>query len=172
MYPECHRKADVYLSWCWKVLSSAPPPIPHWGAYLLSRVRLCDPTDCSPPGSFVHEIFQATILEWVAIYSFGGSSWSRDGTWVSSIGRLILYHWAPWEAHPIDSTALLVSHHTEVQMVVGVADLGSSSGYSWRWPEVGGVYHKGQPSRDLKHTFAYKHLLLKLLPELCINAKC
>ena len=28
---------------------------------------LCDPTDCSPPGSSVHWIFQARILEWVAI---------------------------------------------------------------------------------------------------------
>ena len=28
---------------------------------------LCDPMDCSPPGCFVHRIFQATILEWVAI---------------------------------------------------------------------------------------------------------
>ena len=28
---------------------------------------LCDPMDCSPPGSTVHEIFQTRILEWVAI---------------------------------------------------------------------------------------------------------
>ena len=28
---------------------------------------LCNPMDCSPPGSSVHEIFQARILEWVAI---------------------------------------------------------------------------------------------------------
>ena len=28
---------------------------------------LCDPVDCSPPGSFVHRIPQARILEWVAI---------------------------------------------------------------------------------------------------------
>ena len=33
----------------------------------LSRVRLCDPMDCSLPGSSVHGIFQARILEWVAI---------------------------------------------------------------------------------------------------------
>ena len=30
---------------------------------------LCDPMDCNPPGSSVHEIFQARILEWVAIYT-------------------------------------------------------------------------------------------------------
>ena len=33
----------------------------------LSRVRLCDPTDCSLPGSLVHGIFQARVLEWVVI---------------------------------------------------------------------------------------------------------
>ena len=37
-----------------------------------SRVRLCDPTDCSPPGSSVHAILQARILEWVAMPSSRG----------------------------------------------------------------------------------------------------
>ena len=32
-----------------------------------SCLTLCDPKDCSPPGSFVHGILQARILEWVAI---------------------------------------------------------------------------------------------------------
>ena len=32
-----------------------------------SRLTLCDPMDCSPPGSSVHGILQARILEWVAI---------------------------------------------------------------------------------------------------------
>ena len=33
---------------------------------------LCDPVDCSPPGSSIHEIFQARVLEWVAIaFSYG-----------------------------------------------------------------------------------------------------
>ena len=36
-----------------------------------SRVRLCNPMDCGPPGSSVHGILQAGILEWVAI-SFSG----------------------------------------------------------------------------------------------------
>ena len=35
---------------------------------------LCDPMDCSPPGSFVHGIVQAKILEWVAISYPRGSS--------------------------------------------------------------------------------------------------
>ena len=38
------------------------------GCFLLqSCLTLCDPMDCSPPGSSVHGILQARILEWVAI---------------------------------------------------------------------------------------------------------
>ena len=35
---------------------------------------LCDPLDCSPPGSSVHGVFQARILEWVASPFSRGSS--------------------------------------------------------------------------------------------------
>ena len=59
---------------------------------------LCNPVDCGPPDSSVHNIFQARILEWVAISSSGGSSRLRDWTSISRIGRQILYHWATWEA--------------------------------------------------------------------------
>ena len=41
---------------------------------------LWDPIDCSPPGSSVHGILQAKILEWVAIPFPMGSSWPRDRT--------------------------------------------------------------------------------------------
>ena len=51
----------------------------------LSRVRLSDPMDCSPPGSSVHGILQARTLGWVAVTSFRGSSWPRDRTRVSCI---------------------------------------------------------------------------------------
>ena len=44
---------------------------------------LCDPVDYSPPGSSVHDILQAGILEWVAMLFSRGSSWPGDGTWVS-----------------------------------------------------------------------------------------
>ena len=39
-----------------------------------SCLTLCDPVDCSPPGSSVHGILQARILEWVAISFSRGSS--------------------------------------------------------------------------------------------------
>ena len=45
----------------------------------------CNPIDCSPPGSSVHGILQARILEWVVIPFSRGSFQSRDWTWVSPI---------------------------------------------------------------------------------------
>ena len=57
---------------------------------------LLDYMDWSPPGSPVHEISQARILEWVAIFFFSRSSQPRDRTWVSYIsGRqsLTSLHW-------------------------------------------------------------------------------
>ena len=49
---------------------------------------LCHPLDCSPPGSSVHGISQARILEWVAMPSSKGSSPPRNQTCVSC-----LQHW-------------------------------------------------------------------------------
>ena len=43
----------------------------------------CDPMDCSPPGSSVHGILQARILEWAAISSSRGSPPPRDQTCIS-----------------------------------------------------------------------------------------
>ena len=57
--------------------------------------------DCSSPGSSVHGIFQARILDWVAISYSRGSFWPRDQictSYVSCIGRWILYHCPTWEA--------------------------------------------------------------------------
>ena len=59
----------------------------------------------SPPGSSVHRIFQARVLEWVAISSFSGSSQPRDWTHVccvSFIDKQILYHCAIWEIPSMD----------------------------------------------------------------------
>ena len=57
-----------------------------------SLVWLCDPMDCSPPGSSGHGILQARILEWVAMPSSRGSSWPRERTHISCIGKWVLYH--------------------------------------------------------------------------------
>ena len=65
---------------------------------LLSHVWLCDPMDCSPPGSSVHWISRARILEWGAIPFSRGSSWPRDQTQVSCIAGRFLTIWATREA--------------------------------------------------------------------------
>ena len=54
---------------------------------------LCDPVDCSPPGSSVCGILQARILECVAISLSRGSSPPWDRTLASHIARRVLYHW-------------------------------------------------------------------------------
>ena len=53
---------------------------------------LCDTVDCSPPGSSVPGVSQARIREWFAISFFRGSSWPKDRTLISCVGRWILYH--------------------------------------------------------------------------------
>ena len=56
-----------------------------------SCLTLCDPMDCSPPGSSVHRILQA-ILERVAISFFRGSSQPRERTLGLLHCQKILYH--------------------------------------------------------------------------------
>ena len=63
----------------------------------LSPVRLCDPMEGSLPGFSVHGIFQATVLEWIAISFSRGSSRPRDRTQVSCIVDTRLTIWATRE---------------------------------------------------------------------------
>ena len=60
---------------------------------------LLDPVDCSLPGSSVHGIFQARVLEWVAIFFSRGSSQPRDRTRVSRTAGRRFTVWATREAH-------------------------------------------------------------------------
>ena len=68
----------------------------NWiGLCVRSHVQLfCDPMDCSLLGSSVCGIFQARVLEWIAISFSGGSSRPRNRTRVSHVsctGRWLLY---------------------------------------------------------------------------------
>ena len=65
-----------------------------YDGYLVAKSwsTLGEPIDCRPLGSPVHGILQARILEWISISFSRSSSWSRDWTHVSCIGRRILYH--------------------------------------------------------------------------------
>ena len=89
---------------------------PSWGKRIIwldpylacsvtqSCLTLCNPVNCSPPGSSVREILQGRILEWAAMSFSGGSSWPRAWTHISCVscsGKWILYHFyhcPTWEA--------------------------------------------------------------------------
>ena len=81
------------------------PPVPgslrprSWVSEWMSEVaQLCltlsDPMDCSLPGSSIHGIFQARVLEWIAISFSRGSSQPRDRTQVSHIVGRCFTVWA------------------------------------------------------------------------------
>ena len=59
---------------------------------LQSCLTLCDPMDCSPPGSSVNGILQARILKWVAI-PFSTYPGIKPRSHVFCTGRQVLYHW-------------------------------------------------------------------------------
>ena len=63
-----------------------------------SCLTLCNPIDCSPPGSSVHGIVQARILEWVAIPFSRGSSQPRDQTQDSWFAGRFFILWATRKA--------------------------------------------------------------------------
>ena len=68
----------------------------HCAQSLQSCLTLCDPMDCSPPGSSVRGTLHARILEWVAVSYSRGSSWPRDAagiSYISCIGRQVFCHW-------------------------------------------------------------------------------
>ena len=64
-----------------------------------SCLTLCSTMDCSLPGSSVHGLLQAKILEWLAIPFSRASFWPRDQTWVSCIAGRFFTVWATREAH-------------------------------------------------------------------------
>ena len=69
-----------------------------WSGVAQSCPTLCNPMDCSPAGSSIHGIFQARVLDWVAISFPRGSSWPRDQTLVSRIAGRRFTVWATREA--------------------------------------------------------------------------
>ena len=74
--------------------------------------------DCSLPGSSVHGISQARILEWVSMSFSRGSFQTRDWTCISCTGRQILFHWATEEAH-LGSAMCLILLFTIIRQALG-----------------------------------------------------
>ena len=69
----------------------------QWSEVAQSCLTLRDPVDCSLPGSSVYGIFQARILEWVAISFSRVSPWPRDQTQVSCTASRLFTIWATKE---------------------------------------------------------------------------
>ena len=78
------------MAWTFKIIK--------WSEVAQLCPTLCNPMDWNPPGSSIHGIFQARILEWVAISFSRGSPRPRDWTWVSHIVSRHLIIWATREA--------------------------------------------------------------------------
>ena len=64
----------------------------------------CDPMDCIPPGSSVHGILQARILEWVALSFSRGSSRPRDQIQVSCTPEIL--YWLSHQGSPLLNSPL------------------------------------------------------------------
>ena len=78
-----------------------------WSELAQSCLTLCDPMDCRSPGSSVHGILQARILEWVAISFSRGSSQPRDQTQISCLAGGFFTIWATREAQEIRETEVI-----------------------------------------------------------------
>ena len=101
----CHPASLIYTQseWVSEVTQSYP--------------TLCDPMDCSLPGSSVHEIFQAWVLEWVAISSSRGSSQPRDRTQASHIVGRCFTIWATREVRGAELYAIICRvHHVKARL--------------------------------------------------------
>jgi len=96
---------------------------------------LREPMDYNPPGSSVHEISQARILEWVANPFSKGSSQPKDQPCVSCIGRRILYRCKQTMLQPL-------SHHITVARTVSPAETQNAKSTGC-WAKVGEVHVKG-----------------------------
>ena len=92
----------LHFHGCLVIKSCSPLLQPH-GLYIATFATPW--TIYSQPGPSVHGIFQARILEWVAISFSRGSSWPRHWTYVSRTGRQILSHWVTREAHRASVTS-------------------------------------------------------------------
>ena len=95
LYNWATREAPTYNSMATNTKECPPDFTCVCAKSLQSYLTLCNLRDCSSPGSSVHGILQARILEWVAMPSSGGSSQPRDRTclsYVSCIDRWVLYH--------------------------------------------------------------------------------
>ena len=104
------QKSGVWLNITWKKVKAS---------VIQSCPTLYDPMDCSPPGSSVHGILQARILEWIAIPFSRGSSHPRDQTLISCITARFFTIWATGKSKIWNASWVCMSFlHREKFMVI------------------------------------------------------
>ena len=88
----------IQQAFLWDCLGKLSHKVKSESEIAQSYLTLCDPVDCSLPGSSVHGILQARVLEWVAISFCRKPSRPRDWTRVSCIAGRWFTLWATREA--------------------------------------------------------------------------
>ena len=144
-------------------------------------LTLCGPMDCSLPGSSVHGILQARILEWVAIPFSRASSWPRSpALWAISLqsgppGKLMGRHQRDHGAHATFCRVRLLKHRESSGLLtLQTSDQGLGWNLGLWWLFLGRSLSLPQGSwcpRDLwwmtckifKHRFWINHLQSFLL---------
>ena len=115
---------------------------------------LCDPVDGSPPGSSVHGILQARILEWVAISFSRGSSRPRDRTQVSHITGRCFNLCTTREALKYKNAVSQKTSYRDTELQIQVLTSKTSReerkpGWKKKGEEAGEEERKGWPYRRL-----------------------
>ena len=106
----------------------------QWSEVAQSCLTLCNPVDCSLPGSSVHGILQSRILEWVTISFSRGSSRPGDQTRVSRIGgrRFNLWDTDHNKLWKILKEMGIPDHLTDLPLEKPICRSGSNS-WNWTW---------------------------------------
>ena len=135
-------------------------------------LTLCNPMDYSPPGSSVHGILQARILEWIAIFFSRGSSWPRDQTLVFCIaGRFFsLSHqeaWCYWVSYHAQKSSLDKEPSTQLSVVPRLRNLvGCKKAAVWgAWWSLGGVGVRDRKGIQMLEGFVSSSYNFWLVPE-------
>jgi len=128
---------------------------------LQSCPTLWDPVDHNLPGSSVHGIFPAEILEWVAVPSSRGSSWPRDWTHVSCISCIA---GGFFPAEPLEKPENTKTKYVYLHLVIKLLTWATGPDVTWPQPHLDIM-----PS--ISHNLAtrissdYSNILSKFLPQ-------
>ena len=128
-HPESLKFANTPLNWNAQVGRKKESGVAQ------SCLTLCDPMDCSLPGSSVHGIFQAIVLAWASISFSRGSSQPRDRTRVSRIVDRHVTFWATREVlyHQVGRVKANPGRQCHLQFLALMRILGSRVEATTRW---------------------------------------